>query len=66
MTIYEIKRRVQNAPYFFTAKTLKYFGQTLKSFSVRKLENGNFYIFASSKYGNFTEREFNPITNEFL
>jgi hypothetical protein len=65
MTIYQIKNRLENAPYFFDRKTLKFFNQTLKSFKVRKLENGNFYIFAPHKNG-FTEREFNPITNKFI
>ena len=65
MTIYEIKRRVTNAPFFFTSKSMKFFGQTLKSFKVHKLENGNYYLFAAHKHG-FTEREFNPITNEFI
>jgi hypothetical protein len=65
MTIYEIKKRVTNAPFFFTTKSMKFFSQTLKSFKVRKLENGNFYIFAPHKHG-FTEREFNPITNKFI
>jgi hypothetical protein len=66
MTIYQIKQNLQNAPYFFDTKTLKCFGQTLKSFKVVKLENGNFYIYAPTKYGTFTEREFNPITNKFI
>ena len=65
MTIYEIKKQVTNAPFFFTTKSMKFFGQTLKSFKVRKLQNGNFYIFAPHKHG-FTEREFNPITNKFI
>ena len=65
MTIYEIKNRLENAPYFFDRKTLKFFGQTLKSFKVQKLDNGNYYIFAPQKHG-FTEREFNPITNKFI
>jgi hypothetical protein len=66
MTIYTIKQNVQNAPYFFTRKSMKFFGQTLKSFKVVKLDNGNFYIYAPSKFGGFTEKEFNPITNKFV
>ena len=70
MTIYEIKRKVKNAPYFFDRKTMIFFNQTLKSFKVRKLENNNFLIYAPIKnnlgkiIGN-TERIFNPITNKF-
>ncbi|CAB4136336.1 hypothetical protein UFOVP299_50 [uncultured Caudovirales phage] len=66
MTIYQIKQNVINAPYFFDTKTLKCFGQTLKSFKVVKLENGNFYIYAPRNSGGFTEREFNPLTNKFI
>tara|TARA_R110000868_G_scaffold91696_1_gene254137 strand:+ start:197 stop:397 length:201 start_codon:yes stop_codon:yes gene_type:complete len=66
MTIYQIKQNVQNAPYFFDTKTMKFFGQTLKSFKVVKLDNGNFYVYAPTKNGSFTEREFNPITNKFI
>jgi hypothetical protein len=54
MTIYQIKSNLENAPYFFDRKTLKCFGQTLKSFKVLKLENGNYFI------------EFNPTTNKFI
>jgi hypothetical protein len=66
MTIYQIKSNLENAPYFFDRKTLKCFGQTLKSFKVLKLENGNYFIFAPRKSGGFTEREFNPTTNKFI
>jgi argonaute-like protein implicated in RNA metabolism and viral defense len=71
MTIYEIKNRVTNAPYFFTRKSMKFFNQTLKDFSVIKLENGNFYLSAPMYDRNYkivgtTKREFNPKTNEFL
>jgi hypothetical protein len=71
MTIYEIKQRVSNAPYFFSRQSMKFFNQTLKDFKVRKLENGNFYLFAPmyDNRGQFvgtTEREFNPITNKFI
>jgi hypothetical protein len=66
MTIYTIKQNVQNAPYFFDTKTLKCFGQTLKSFKVIKLDNGNFYIYAPRNTGGFTEKEFNPIINKFI
>lgn len=66
MTIYQIKQNLENAPYFFDTKTLKCFGQTLKSFKVIKLENGNFYIYAPKKNGSLTEREFNPLTNKFI
>jgi len=71
MTIYEIKNRVTNAPYFFVPKTMKFFNQTLKSFRVIKLTNGNYFLSAPMKdhtgrIVGTTEREFNPTTNEFL
>jgi len=69
MTIYEIKRRVEEtSPYFFTTKSLKFFGQTLRSFSVCKAGE-RFFISApmrdsSGKVVGRTERFFNPATNE--
>jgi hypothetical protein len=50
---------------------MKFFNQTLKDFKVVKLENGNFYLFApmynnQGKNVGTTEREFNPLTNEFI
>ena len=71
MTIYTIKQNVQNAPYFFTRKSMKFFNQTLKDFKVYKLDNGNYYLTAPTfdNRGNqmgFTEREFTPITNIFV
>jgi len=71
MTIYEIKQRTQeSAPYFFVPKTLKFFGQTMRSFSIKKQNDGRYYIsapmidrFTGRNMGK-TERFFNPITNE--
>lgn len=71
LTIYDIKYRTQEtAPYFFVPKTLKFFGQTMRSFSVKKQADGRYYIsapmidrFTGRNMGK-TERWFNPITNE--
>jgi len=71
MTIYEIKRRTaETSPYFFTPKTMKFFGQTMRSFSIRKQEDGRYLISApmidsttGRKMGE-TKRFFNPETNE--
>ena len=69
MTIYEIKRRVEEtSPYFFDTKSLKFFGQTLRSFSVHKAGE-RFYISAPMKNSSGrivgrTERFFNPATNQ--
>ena len=69
MTIYEIKERTQaTAPYFFSPATLKFFGQTLKSFKVYKQADGKFLIIAESGKNwnekHYTKRLFNPLTNE--
>lgn len=70
MTIQEIKNRTQEtAPYFFISKTLKFFGQTMKSFKVYKQQDGKYLISAPMKDRNtgkttgYTERLFNPETN---
>jgi hypothetical protein len=71
MTISEIKNRTQeNAPHFFTRKTLSFFGQTMRSFKQSKQADGRTKIFApmvdrftGQKMG-LTVRYFNPETNE--
>jgi hypothetical protein len=70
MTIYEIKRlTAENSPYFFTTKTMKFFAQTLRSFSVKKQLDGRYYISApmidrtTGKVMGKTERYFNPANN---
>ncbi len=70
MTIYEIKRlTAENSPYFFTSKTLKFFGQTMRSFSVRKQQDGRYYVSApmidrfTGRLMGKTERYFNPENN---
>ena len=70
MTIYDIKYRVENAPYFFERKSMKFFGQTLKDFRVYKLGGNRFKISAPIKDRNGkvfgeTERIFNAINNKF-
>lgn len=71
MTIYEIKQRTQlTAPYFFSTKTMKFFGQSMRSFSIKKQPDGRYYIsapmidsFTGRNMGE-TKRYFNPLTNE--
>jgi len=70
MNIYEIKRRTEEtAPHFFTRKSMQFFGQTLRSFSVQKQQDGRTRIAApmidrstGRKMGE-TVRYFNPETN---
>jgi hypothetical protein len=63
ITISEIKSKtLNNAPYFFDSKTMKFFGQTMNSFKVRKSPAGRIFIYASIKsegqFMGFTFREF--------
>jgi hypothetical protein len=69
MTIYEIKYRTQEtAPYFFVTKTLKFFGQTMRGFRVKKMSDGRIKIRQpmtdrSGRVMGETVRYFNPVTN---
>jgi len=70
MNIYEIKNRTQEtSPYFFSSKTLKFFGQTMRSFKTKKQADGRIYIFApmldrnTGRQVGTTERFFNPQNN---
>ena len=48
-TIYDIKYDTQEkAPYYFNHGTLKFFGQTMKSFHVQQSPAGRVFIFAPS------------------
>ena len=77
MTIYEIKRRLEEKkPHFFSRETLKFFGQTMKDFKVYKQKDGKFLMVApirSRCWGlsfetwatiGQTRRIFNPETND--
>ena len=70
MTIYDIKQATsETAPYFFTSKTLKFFGQTMRSFRIKKQIDGRIRISApmtdrfTGRYMGETVRYFNPNTN---
>lgn len=70
LTIYDIKYRSQEkAPYFFSHDSLKFFGQTMRDFSIYKQSDGKYLISAPIKdngkfTGVYTKRLFNPKTNE--
>ena len=69
MTIYEIKRLTKDtAPYFFSRDTMRFFGQTLKSFRVNKQADGRYRVSASSGDNwdgdHETVRFYNPVNNE--
>ncbi len=69
MTIHEIKYLTeQTSPHFFTRSTLRFFGQTMKSFSVKKCADGRYRISAPI-YCSWctigeTVRYFNPSNNQ--
>ena len=48
MTIYEIKQEIEEkSPYFFSKKTLRFFGQKLTDFKTKTM-GGDIYIYAPS------------------
>ena len=70
MTISEIKNRTQEtAPYYFTRKTMSFFGQTMRDFRVSKQADGRYLISApmrdrnTGKVVGTSQRYFNPINN---
>jgi hypothetical protein len=72
MNIYDIKRATkETAPYYFSKKTLAHFGQTMKSFQVRKMESGRYIVEAPSydregKFMGYSLRIFDPETNDLI
>ena len=67
LSIYDIKRICEeNGSYFFSRQSMKFFGQKMADFSVRRHGVDKFYI--SAKWGKGiagkTERIFNPFTGE--
>lgn len=70
MTIQEIKKRTQiTSPLYFSRNTMKFFGQTLKDFTVTEQPDGRFMMCApiradGRRISCHTVRFFNPKTNE--
>jgi hypothetical protein len=71
LTIYDIKRLTsETSPYYFTSKTLKFFGQTMRSFSVKKQSDGRIKISApmrnrfDGRIVGESVRFFNPANNQ--
>tara|TARA_R110001592_G_C13161730_1_gene748986 strand:- start:291 stop:548 length:258 start_codon:yes stop_codon:yes gene_type:complete len=58
----------ETSPYFFDKKTMKFFGQTMRSFKVYKQDDGRYLITApminGGKKVGTTQRYFNPETNQ--
>jgi hypothetical protein len=70
-TISDIKYKVKNAPYFFTRETMRFFNQTLRSFSVTRHGDDCFRISApmTDSRGNhvgYTVRIYNAFSREFI
>lgn len=72
-TIYDISNNTRkNQPYFFSNKTLKFFGQTMKSFKVYKNPSNRIFIYAlmyAGKNGNLcgiTLREYDYQNQDLL
>jgi len=66
LTIYDVKRLVVNAPYFFVRKTMSFFRQTLRDYHVNKTVNQEVYYIWAESWGNcVTERYFNVIDHKF-
>ena len=59
-TIYDIKyMTIDTSPYFFTRDTLRFFGQTMRSFGVYNTDDDNKYLIsAKTKTGSYTKRLF--------
>lgn len=71
MTIYQIKEAtLQTSPYFFSPKTLKFFGQTMGKFKTHKQPDGRIKISCpmvdrnTGKQIGETVRFFNPENNK--
>ena len=69
MTIQEIKKLTkETAPYFFSKDTMKFFGQALNDFEIKKQTDGRYMITAESgdNWGgkHLTIRFFNPDNNK--
>ncbi len=50
--------------FYFSKDTLKFFGQTISKFKVKRMEDGRVRISQMTKYGTESVRFFNPVTND--
>ena len=69
MTIYDIKyRTLGTSPYYFTRSAMKFFGQTMRDFKVKRQPDGRYLITAPTRMNGeiigTTERYFNPENNK--
>jgi hypothetical protein len=59
-TIADIKWMVGPSSHFFDRATMKFFGQTMRDFRVRKSPKGNIFIFSVSGKGGHAFRQYIP------
>ena len=64
-TIYEIKRNLKNAPYFFSRESMKTFGQTMKSFRIYKTKNPLVFEIIADIYDKYSGKKMNVQTHRF-
>jgi len=69
MNIYDIKRLTsETSPHFFSRKTLKFFGQIMNDFRIKKQKDGRYKIKAICRNAPvkpfYTVRYFNPENNK--
>ena len=65
ITIQEIvDRSKKKSPFYFSKDTLKFFGQTISKFKVKRMEDGRVRISQMTKHGTESVRFFNPVTND--
>jgi hypothetical protein len=64
-TIYQIKEATKDtAPYFFSRRTLKFWGQTMKNFKVYKTDVPHLFLIEAKSNAPFkTRRIFNALNN---
>jgi AraC-like DNA-binding protein len=59
--IEEVVRRTNlTSPYYFSKDTLKFFGQTISGFKLKRMEDGRIQLSQKTKHGTKSVRFFNP------
>ncbi len=59
-TISDVKYdTLATSPYYFDRASMKFFGQTMRSFKVRKSPKGRFFLLGKSKHG-YSFRQYVP------
>ena len=49
-----------HSPYYFSKNTLKFFGQTITGFKLKRMEDGRIRMTQKTKHGTESVRFFNP------